>query len=59
MEEKTVEITVAEYHELLRKAERIAVLERMVSTGNYVSTSDMLAVLDLLPELVEVKNETV
>ena len=47
MNENKVEITVAEYHDLLRKAERIAVLGRMVATGDYISTGDMLAVLDI------------
>lgn len=56
MEEKTVEITVAEYHELLKVSERVECLRRLVEKGGYVSSGDMIAVLDLSPELVEVKN---
>ena len=45
MEENKVEITVSEYHDLLRKAERIAVLERMLKRNKYLSTGDVRDIL--------------
>lgn len=45
MEEKTVEITVQEYHELLRKAERIAAVERLCEKSDYVALEDVKIIL--------------
>lgn len=47
MEEKTVEISVAEYHKLLKVAERVECLRRMVAASEYVSTGEIMAVLDI------------
>jgi hypothetical protein len=55
MEEKTVEITVQEYHELLRKVERIAAVERLCARSSYVSIDDVKIILDI----EEGENETV
>ena len=45
--EHTIIISVAEYRELTAKAERIAAVERMVATGNYISTGEVMAVLGI------------
>lgn len=47
MEENKVEITVSEYHGLLRMAERIAVVERLAETTEYLATGDVLAILGI------------
>jgi hypothetical protein len=47
MEEKTVEITVQEYHELLKKAERIDTLKRLLSVKNFIDVEETKALLDI------------
>ena len=47
MEENTVEITVQEYHELLKMKERIATVERMYARSGYVSDEDIKIILDI------------
>lgn len=49
MEEKNIKITLEEYRDLLRKAERIATVERMFASG-YVSSDDIKAVLGIKEE---------
>ena len=43
----TIEVLAAEYFALLRIAERVECLERMLATSDFVSTGDMMAVLDI------------
>lgn len=43
----TIEVLAAEYFALLRIAERVECLERMLATGDYVSVSEIMAVLDI------------
>jgi hypothetical protein len=57
MEEKTVEITVQEYHELLRKAERIAAVERLCARSSYVCVDDVKHVLDIKEPVTKGENE--
>ena len=47
MEENRVEITVSEYHELLKNAERVAVFKRMLANDEYISTKDIKAIFDI------------
>ena len=47
MEEKTVEITVQEYHELLRQAERIATVGRFIETTDYINVVELKALLGI------------
>ena len=56
MDENKVEIPVEEYHDLLRKAERIAIVERLVNRCEYINTSDILAVLDIERRSEDVQN---
>lgn len=55
MEENKVEITVSEYHELLRTAERVAVFKRMLARDDYISNKDIKAIFDF--EEVQSKGE--
>jgi hypothetical protein len=43
----TVTISSDEYKELLRKAERIATVERMIASTNYVNVEDIEVALDI------------
>lgn len=47
MNENTITITLEEYKELLKKAERIAAVERMFNQTSYVNTEDIKIVLDI------------
>jgi hypothetical protein len=47
MNENTITITLEEYKELLRKAERIATVERMIASTNYVNVEDIEVALDI------------
>lgn len=47
MPEHNIIISVDEYNELVKKAERIAAVERMLNCGGYVSEKELLAVLDV------------
>lgn len=49
-EKNTVEISVEEYHALLRTAERVAALERLFNKAQYVSTGDVVAILNICKE---------
>lgn len=46
-EESRVEISVTEYHELLRMAERVAAVERFFAKSKYVCTEDIKIILDI------------
>lgn len=48
MNENTITITIDEYKELVRKAERIAAVERMFTSGSYISTDDIKPVLGIV-----------
>lgn len=50
--ENKITITLEEYASLLVKAERIAVIERMLAQDKYVSTSDIRTIVGI-PEKVE------
>lgn len=50
MNENTVKITLDEYSELIRKAERVATLERMFERTPYLSDQEIKAVLDIHTE---------
>lgn len=47
MTENTITITLDEYRELLKKAERIAAVERMLTITKYVSMDDVKIVLGI------------
>lgn len=47
MQENRVDITVEEYHELLKKAERIAVIERLVSNNRFIADQDLKLILSI------------
>ena len=47
MNENTITITLEEYNELLRKAERIAVVERMYASKSYYSEDEIATVLGI------------
>ena len=49
MEERTLAVVVPfeEYNELVRKVERIAIVERMMAKCSYVSIDDVAAILDI------------
>lgn len=47
MAENTTTIPSEMFMELLRKAERIAAVERMLSRGDYVAEKDILSVLNV------------
>lgn len=53
MNENTITITLEEYNELLRKAERIAVVERMCESKTYYSENDFVTVLGIKKREVE------
>ena len=42
-----VDISIAEYNDLVRASERIAAVERLVFSDSYVSINDILALLDI------------
>lgn len=50
MNEATITITLEEYKDLLRKAERVATVERMVENSGYVSVEDVELVLGIKKE---------
>ena len=54
---RTVEISVEEYRTLLRKAEKVAAVERLYNRAQYVSTGDIVAILNIEKECGE--NEAV
>lgn len=45
MQEHNIIISVDEYNELVKKAERIATVERLVNSGDFVSEKNILSVL--------------
>lgn len=47
MNENTITITLEEYRDLIAKAERIAVVGRIIDGTAYVSLSDIKTVLDI------------
>ena len=47
MDEDRVEISVTEYHGLLRMAERVAAVERLCTRSKYVSVEDIKIILDI------------
>jgi UDP-3-O-acyl-N-acetylglucosamine deacetylase len=47
MNENTITITLEEYKELLRKAERIATVEKMLANLAYVNVDDIKVALDI------------
>lgn len=47
MFENTVVLTKEEYESLLRKAERIAVLEKLLKASRYVTVEECARVLDI------------
>lgn len=47
MNENTITITLDEYRELLAKAERIATVERMIDSTNYVNVDEIKAILGI------------
>lgn len=50
-----ITITISHYIELLRKAERIEVLERMYKRTPYMTDQEIKAVLNINPEQGETK----
>lgn len=44
MNERTVTISIKDYNELIRKTERLAVIERMANSG-YISTEDIRRII--------------
>ena len=40
-------ITLEEYRELIKKAERISAAERLINSGGYVTVDDIAAILDI------------
>lgn len=58
MNEITITIPISHYIELLRKAERIEVLERMYKRTPYMTDQEIKAVLNINTEK-ETANETV
>ena len=57
MNENTITITLDEYKELLKKAERIDTLERMYEGGCYVSDDDVKTVLGIKKAKEEAEND--
>lgn len=53
-EHNTIKISRAEYLELVTCKERIAAVERIVKASGYITTSELLAVLDSNTEQKEV-----
>lgn len=47
MQEHNIIISVDEYKELVEKAERIAAVERLVNSDDYVSEKNILTVLGI------------
>jgi phage pi2 protein 07 len=47
MAEHCIIVDVDEYKELVEKAERIATVERLVNSGDYVSEKNILSVLSI------------
>lgn len=47
MQEHNIIISVDEYKELVEKAERIATVDRLVNSGDYVSEKNILSVLGI------------
>ncbi len=47
MQENRVDITVEEYHELLRVAERVAVIERILKKDRFIADADLRLILDI------------
>ena len=45
-EVSTVEITVEDFHRLLRLDERVEVIKRIVRETKYISTADLMTILD-------------
>lgn len=54
MKNNTIKISRAEYLELVTCKERIAAVERIVKASGYITTSELLAVLDSNTEQKEV-----
>ena len=49
--ETYITISTERYAELIRAAERTAIIERMIASNGYINTSDIAVVLDVkLPE---------
>lgn len=46
-EVNTVEISVEEYLRLLRLDERVEVIKRIVQETKYISTADLITILDI------------
>lgn len=42
-----IEIPMGEYNELVRASERIAAFERLIASNAYITTQDIMAVLDV------------
>ena len=42
-----IEITLAHYEYLIRSAERIAVIERLMASGEYLTSNAFKAILDI------------
>ena len=53
----TITISIGEYKELVAKAERMSVLERMARNNEYICTSDVINVLGI-ERVKEADNET-
>lgn len=47
MQENRVDITVEEYHELLRVSERVAVIERILRNNRFIADADLKLILDI------------
>lgn len=57
--ESKVTITLEEYTALIRQAEKIGAVERLIRKTNYVSCGDIKAILDIEETEKENDNETV
>lgn len=53
VEADRVDITIAEYNDLVRASEKIASIERLFSVNEYVSRADIIALLDIKEKKTE------
>lgn len=57
MNEITITITLEEYNNLVRAAERIATVERLLTRTSYVCMEDVKVVLDIKEPATKEENE--
>lgn len=58
-ESDRIDISVAEYNDLVRDSEKIAAVRRLVAANEYISTKDVMAILDIERKDTEPRGENV